>query len=629
MSQQRKRLVLDWVILPAIAAILVGFSFYLWYLERAEALLRIDETAELTAQAIARDSEARFADIGQALRRLAARAAPTTERTAEAWGEDAAFYLRAFEGLAMLAWIDPSYAVGQLLPADRAASLIGRSAQELQVSASSVLLWQAAREEGVFEGFVVGEVDLRRFMAPAVETVGELYSLELTNSGETVLTGGGYSKAKPVVMTFELADAAVLTLTVTPTGKAVRGALTEARSTLLVALFVSALVVFAAYLSRFRRRVMAQERLRSQWKTFESVLDGIPQAIYVVDPETYEVLFANQFLKDVLGVDPVGGVCYNVLQGLSAPCSLCTDVRHLESDVPHSWEHYNPKHNRHLLLTDRLIEWPGRARARLEIAVDITQLKEAEANKLALEARLRQTQKLESIGTLASGVAHEINNPLMAVMNYAELLSDIPAPEKIRRYTESIVREGQRVADIVKNLLSFARQDKEAHSLADIKDIVDASLTLIGAVLRKDQILMEVDVPEDLPKVTCRSQQIQQVLVNLFTNARDALNARYAGFDEDKRVSVVVRPFERNGSAWVRTTVEDHGIGIAEGRLARIFDPFYTTKRRDRGTGLGLSVSYGIVTEHRGELRVESEEGRYTRFHVDLPIHSDESTREG
>jgi len=621
MSQQRKRLVLDWVILPAIAAILVGLSFYLWYLERAEALLRIDETAELAAQTIARDTEARFADIREALRRLAARPTPTTERTAESWGEDVAFYLQAFEGLTMVAWIDPSYTVGQVLPVDRAPLLVDRSAQDIETPTAGLLLWQAAREEGVFEGFVVGEIDLRSFMAPAVEAAGEMYSLELTNGDETVLEGSGFEKADPVVITIELPDTAVLTLTLVPARMAIRGALMEARSTLLVTLLVGAFVVFVIYLSRLRRRVAVQERLRSQWKTFESVLDGIPQAVYVVDPKTYEVLFANHFVKDLVGADPVGETCYDVLQDLSAPCSLCTDMCDLEPDVPHSWEHYNPKYDRHFLLTDRLIEWPGRAWVRLEIAIDVTQLKEAEAERLALEAQLRQTQKLESIGTLASGVAHEINNPLMAVMNYAELISDIPPHEKIRRYAESITREGQRVADIVKNLLSFARQDKEAHSLADIKDIVDASLTLIGAVLRRDQILVEADVPSDLPRIKCRSQQIQQVLVNLLTNARDALNARYAGFDEDKRVSIVVRPFERDGIAWIRTTVEDHGTGMPEHRLARIFDPFYTTKPRDQGTGLGLSVSYGIVTEHHGELSAESEEGRYTRFHVDLRVH--------
>jgi len=253
---------------------------------------------------------------------------------------------------------------------------------------------------------------------------------------------------------------------------------------------------------------------------------------------------------------------------------------------------------------------------------DVTERKRAEAERLFVEEQLRQGQKLESIGTLASGVAHEVNNPLMAMINYAELLKDEPEGDEIAQYADGIIKEGNRVATIVRNLLSFSRQDTEAHSPADIKDIIDASLSLTGAVLRKDQITVELYVPDDLPKVKCRSQQIQQVVINLLTNAHDALNERYPDFDEDKILSITVLPLEKDGATWVRTTVEDRGPGIPEHLLGRIFDPFFTTKPRDIGTGLGLSVSYGIVTEHHGELTVESEEGSYTRFHVDLLVNN-------
>ncbi len=259
---------------------------------------------------------------------------------------------------------------------------------------------------------------------------------------------------------------------------------------------------------------------------------------------------------------------------------------------------------------------------------DITDRVWAEQEKLASEAHLRQSQKLESIGTLASGVAHEVNNPLMGIINYAELLKDEPTDEQAVQYADGIIKEGNRVATIVQNLLSFARQDKETHSPANIKDIIDVSLSLVGATLRKDQIELELDVPDDLPKVKCRSQQIEQVVINLLTNARDALNLRYPGFDENKILSITVRPLEKDGAAWIRTTIEDHGAGIPEDSLERIFDPFFTTKPRDEGTGLGLSVSYGIMKEHHGELTVESKEGSYTRFHVDLLVDNDWTLRD-
>jgi signal transduction histidine kinase len=258
---------------------------------------------------------------------------------------------------------------------------------------------------------------------------------------------------------------------------------------------------------------------------------------------------------------------------------------------------------------------------------EIVERKHAESERNAMEAQLRQQQKLESIGTLASGVAHEINNPLMGIISYAELIGDELADETLKGYAAGIIREGDRVATIVRNLLSFARQEKEAHSPADIRDIIDSSLSLVSAILRRDQITIDLDVPEDLPKVKCRTQRIQQVVINLLTNAHAALNERYPAYDEDKLLRITSRRRTADGREWVRTTIEDHGTGIPEELLERIFDPFYTTKPRDEGTGLGLSVSFGIIREHKGRLLVESELGSYTRFHIDLAVDNGWSHR--
>jgi len=251
---------------------------------------------------------------------------------------------------------------------------------------------------------------------------------------------------------------------------------------------------------------------------------------------------------------------------------------------------------------------------------DITQRRQMEEEKLELEARLRQTQRLESIGTLASGVAHEINNPLTGIINYAQLIADRTDNDSLCEFARGIVDEGDRVAAIVRNLLSFSRQTKESHSPARVADIVAASLSLVGAVLRKDGVRVDVEVPDDLPSIKCRSQQIQQVLLNLLTNARDGLNARYPGYDEDKIVRVAAEKVNRDGRTWIRLAVEDHGAGIPDSVIDRVFDPFFTTKPRDQGTGLGLSISYGIVRDHHGTLTVESEPNVRTCFVVELPV---------
>jgi len=251
---------------------------------------------------------------------------------------------------------------------------------------------------------------------------------------------------------------------------------------------------------------------------------------------------------------------------------------------------------------------------------DITAQREAEAERRNLEAQLRQTQKLESIGTLASGVAHEINNPLTGMINYAELIARRVDEPRLKDFAEAIMSEGARVATIVRNLLSFSRQEKESHSPARVADILAATMTLVGRLLEKDHIRVEVDVPENLPKVKCRSQQLQQVLLNLLTNARDALNERYPGENPSKLVRVTARAATIDDERWIRVVVEDRGKGIPEENLDRVFDPFFTTKPRDRGTGLGLSISYGIVRDHGGRLSAESEEGSCTRFVLDLPV---------
>jgi PAS domain S-box-containing protein len=279
--------------------------------------------------------------------------------------------------------------------------------------------------------------------------------------------------------------------------------------------------------------------------------------------------------------------------------------------------------------TDGQVRWilvvggweQGSTKARVSgIIQDITERKLLEQERVVMEAQLRQQQKLESIGTLASGVAHEINNPITGIMNYAQLIQDrLPGDSPLTEFTGEIMRETQRVATIVRHLLTFARQERQSHSPARLVDIVDAVLSLVRTVIGRDRIILQVTIPKDLPSLKCRSQQIQQVIMNLVTNARDALNDRYPGHHPDKVLSLHASLRPDGDRRWIRLTVEDHGTGIAPEVRERIFDPFFTTKGRDAGTGLGLSISHGIVKEHRGEWTVESEPGRFTRMHIDLP----------
>jgi PAS domain S-box-containing protein len=238
-----------------------------------------------------------------------------------------------------------------------------------------------------------------------------------------------------------------------------------------------------------------------------------------------------------------------------------------------------------------------------------------------LEARVRQQQRLEAMGTLAAGVAHEINNPVQGILNYAELIASAQeASPLIREFASEIEHETDRVATIVRNLLRFSRQEQhEAMEEQSLARVVEGTISLLRALLRRSQIQLELRIPDHLPRLTCRPQQIQQVVMNLVTNARDALDQRYSGYHADKRVEIEGSTFERDARRWLKISVSDHGGGIPEAVAARIFDPFFTTKGRDRGTGLGLAVSHGIVRDHGGELVLHNRPGFGANFVIELP----------
>jgi PAS domain S-box-containing protein len=257
----------------------------------------------------------------------------------------------------------------------------------------------------------------------------------------------------------------------------------------------------------------------------------------------------------------------------------------------------------------------------LVFARDITERKRHEQKEQEMEAQLRQQQKLEAIGTLAGGVAHEINNPLNGIMNYAQLILDASEKDTASEtYSSEIIHETERISVIVKNLLQFSRQEKQSHSYASIYDIINQTISLVNTIIKKDQIKLDVCLDEDLPDIKCRSQQIQQVIMNLLTNARDALNEKYPGYDDNKLIRLGCCQYRSDDRRWLRLTVQDHGVGIPQELGERIFEPFFSTKPKETGTGLGLSISYGIVSEHHGKLTFESAPGAYTTFILELPV---------
>jgi len=372
-----------------------------------------------------------------------------------------------------------------------------------------------------------------------------------------------------------------------------------------------------------------EEDLRTSEEEFRTMFELASIGMAQAAPQNGQFLRVNQRLSEMTGYSvsellqmTVHEVAHpedrerdskqfdRVLRGETAEYHL--EERYLRKDGRVIWVNVNMS-----LLQDT----DGRPVRTMATIEDITERKRLEQERSVIEGQLRQQQKLESLGTLAGGVAHEINNPINGILNYAQLIQDrLPGESPLAEFTGEIMHETQRVATIVRNLLTFARDEKQNHSPARIVDIVEAVLSLVRTVIRHDQIILNVSVSPDLPLLKCRSQQIQQVIMNLMTNSRDALGERYPGYNADKILDLKARLLEKDARRWIRITVEDHGTGIPNEVRERMFDPFFTTKGRDKGTGLGLSISHGIVKEHHGELTVESEPGRFTRMHVDLPV---------
>ncbi|HWP35107.1 MAG TPA: ATP-binding protein, partial [Thermodesulfobacteriota bacterium] len=236
-----------------------------------------------------------------------------------------------------------------------------------------------------------------------------------------------------------------------------------------------------------------------------------------------------------------------------------------------------------------------------------------------LRTRLTHTERLSALGRLVAGVAHELNNPLTSIIGFGELLLAQPAAEDAagrerRAKLEMIVREATRAARIVRNLLTFARPHGGERAPGDLRALVARTLELRAHQLRKEGIEVELDLPEDLPPVYADHQQLQQVLLNLLLNAEQALTGNGAG--GPRRISIRGR---RAGAA-LRLEIEDTGPGIPAEHRSRVFDPFFTTKPVGAGTGLGLSVSHGIVEAHGGRIWAEPAATGGARLVVELPI---------
>ena len=241
--------------------------------------------------------------------------------------------------------------------------------------------------------------------------------------------------------------------------------------------------------------------------------------------------------------------------------------------------------------------------------------------KRQVEEQLLVSDRLASIGELASGIAHELNNPLTSVIGFSQLLLGRELPDDIREDIKVIYSEARRAAEVMKNLLIFARKHTSVKQLVNINSVIEKVLTVRAYEQRVENIQVITRLAPDLPVTMADYFQLQQVFLNI------VINAEHFMLEAHQRGTLTITT-QRVGNT-IKASFADNGPGIGKEDLGHLFDPFFTTKEVGKGTGLGLSICHGIITEHSGRIYAESESGKGATFVVELPIPVDTNSQGG
>jgi len=368
-----------------------------------------------------------------------------------------------------------------------------------------------------------------------------------------------------------------------------------------------------------RRRT--EDSLRQSETGFKTVsmqlrtlLDSIPDRITLLSRDL-KVLWANRGAGVLAGAgdEREAESCHTFWQHRPLPCNGCPAVTSFSTGQVESARVATPDGKRWEVRTVPIVRDDGAVENVLEVAMDITE-------KVRLQAETMRAAHLASIGELAAGVAHEINSPINGIINYAQILCNKSAAESREHdIATRIMKEGSRVGDIVRGLLTFARERTEERKPIRVDDILAESLALTRSQMNKDGVILRIDVSPDLPKIVANAQQIQQVFMNVLGNARYALNQKYRGSAENKILDIRGEAVSEGGVPHVRLAFHDRGGGIPAQLLDRVMEPFFSTKPSGEGTGLGLSISHGIISDHGGRIAIESVEGEFTAVVISLP----------
>ena len=368
------------------------------------------------------------------------------------------------------------------------------------------------------------------------------------------------------------------------------------------------------------KRKQAEEALQAEKNKLQSLIDAMKDGLTIQDRD-YNIIFQNETVKIIFG-DRVGEKCYQAYEGQEKVCEGCPVEKAFRDGKSHTAERRVVTPSGEVTFWENtanpIRDAEGKIVSCLEVVRNITERKQAEEKEKQLQQELYLARKLASVGELAAGVAHEINNPLTGVLGFSQRLMRKSTDEELSRDLEIIHSEAQRAAGVVRNLLAFARRRQPKKEYSNINDIVNKTLELRGYALQTANIEVVTNLAPSLPQIMVDFSQMQEVFLNIIMNAEQAMNEAHG----EGKLTISTRRIKD----YVRVSFADDGPGISPGSLDKVFDPFFTTRAEVGGSGLGLSACHGIVTEHGGKICVRSKPGEGATFSVKLPLSPVEST---
>ena len=398
----------------------------------------------------------------------------------------------------------------------------------------------------------------------------------------------------------------------------------------LASIIISNVELHSKLRKELNERIEIEKSLSTSRQTLNTVLDSVDATVYVSDLDTYEVLFMNQHMEEQFGGNFEGHPCYKSFRGADQPCEHCKNHRLLnEYGQPAGvviWEGKNPITGKWYINYDRAIKWIDGRYVKLQIATDITKMKQMEADRSKMAIQLQQAQKMEAIGVLAGGIAHDFNNILQVISGFTQLmLLDIPENQVGHNRLQEIEKASIRAKDLVRQILTFSRKIESHLEPINLNDEIVQIRFLLERTIPK-MISIELHLAADLQKIEADPNQVKQILMNLTINAHQAMPEGGRLAIETRNVTLDQEFCDNHLGArtgkYVMLVVSDTGVGMDHETRERIFEPFFTTKQVNEGTGLGLATVYGIVKTHGGYITCYSEPGFGTTFKLYFPASS-------